>query len=262
MITALAYRPAEIQKSAEAWMPGLSDLVEAIGKEDFGSQMLTFFDNSFGADHCAVYQLLKYELTEIASVGADIPLLIAETHLSPYEVKRRFRQFGQSRPRVERYKLTNSPNSRFSSSVAPQGIMIIGSKMDAQYCVRILRLAQQVELSDSDLAHLQDAAHLIISLVARHQDLSISKPNPLPELTSLKKIEERILSTKCLSRREGEVCARILCGYSSCGIALDLGIGKESVMTYRKRAYQHLGIGSQRELLLWYLEQATEVIDN
>jgi DNA-binding CsgD family transcriptional regulator len=63
------------------------------------------------------------------------------------------------------------------------------------------------------------------------------------------------LSSPRLARREAEVCARILYGMTSLGIALDLGIGEESAMTYRKRAYNRLNIGSQRELLLWYLDQ-------
>lgn len=42
---------------------------------------------------------------------------------------------------------------------------------------------------------------------------------------------------------------------SSPGIALDLGIGEGSAMTYRKRAYQRLKISGHRELLLWYLEE-------
>jgi DNA-binding CsgD family transcriptional regulator len=40
---------------------------------------------------------------------------------------------------------------------------------------------------------------------------------------------------------------------SHLGIALDLNVGEETVKTYKNRAYQKLGIGSQRELLMWYL---------
>ena len=49
------------------------------------------------------------------------------------------------------------------------------------------------------------------------------------------------------------MCARILYGLSSVGIALDLTVSEETVKTYRKRAYQRLAIGSERELLTWYL---------
>src|SRR5262249_55197346 len=74
-----------------------------------------------------------------------------------------------------------------------------------------------------------------------------------PALSSLPAISQCLHDAGELSQRETDVCARILYGLSYYGIALDLGIGKESVMTYRKRAYKRLGIGSQRELLIWYL---------
>lgn len=46
---------------------------------------------------------------------------------------------------------------------------------------------------------------------------------------------------------------------STTGIALDLDIRVETVMTYRKRSYRRLGIATQRELLLWYIKLWTHV---
>lgn len=51
-----------------------------------------------------------------------------------------------------------------------------------------------------------------------------------------------------LTARERDVCVRILLGYGSEAIGLDLGIAPSSVVTYRKRAYEKLGICSQAEL--------------
>ena len=51
-----------------------------------------------------------------------------------------------------------------------------------------------------------------------------------------------------LTVRERDVLARILVGMTSEGISLDLGIGLNTVLTYRKRAYGRLRITSQAEL--------------
>ena len=51
-----------------------------------------------------------------------------------------------------------------------------------------------------------------------------------------------------LTAREKDVCRRILDGFSSEAIAGELGIALNSVFTYRKRAYEKLGIASQNEL--------------
>lgn len=258
MATVLAYRAAEADDFTESWMPGLSDLVEVIGLEEFGNQMLAFLDRVVGADHCTIYQLSNYDLVEVGSAGIDT---IPEAYLSSYEVKRRFRQLGTSGSRVDTYRLSSALDCSIRPA-AHEGIMVLGSKLGSPYCIRILRTSQGHEATEAQLGRLREAADVLISLAARHQNLFLSKPTSSSALTSLVQIQERILSTKSLSRREGEVCARILYGFSSCGIALDLGIGKESVMTYRKRAYQHLGIGSQRELLLWYLEQVPETLNS
>jgi len=45
-----------------------------------------------------------------------------------------------------------------------------------------------------------------------------------------------------------EGCERILLGYTSVGIGLDLKIAQSSVVTYRRRAYEKLDISTQNEL--------------
>lgn len=51
-----------------------------------------------------------------------------------------------------------------------------------------------------------------------------------------------------LSPRELEVCIRIMLGVTSEGIGIDLGISRNTVLTYRKRAYARLNISSQNQL--------------
>lgn len=51
-----------------------------------------------------------------------------------------------------------------------------------------------------------------------------------------------------LPHRELEVCARAAYGMSVEATALDLKLGRASVLTYRKRAYARLGVSSANEL--------------
>ncbi len=231
--------------------PSLSEIVEAIGREGFAEQVLDYLNRYIGADHCAIFQLKNYELSEVASASLVGAAMMPKSDLTSYEVKRQLSQVGSSGARVDVCNITGTENTR--SIGKRQRIMICEQKANASYCLRILRSAQRESLSEPQVEYLRLIAHLLISFVARHVDLFERKPNLTPALTSLEEIQSCVIGATDLSRREGEVCARILYGLSSCGIALDLGIGKESVMTYRKRAYQRLGIGSQRELLMWYL---------
>lgn len=51
-----------------------------------------------------------------------------------------------------------------------------------------------------------------------------------------------------LSPREAQECALIACGYSMAAIALELNVGQETAITFRKRAYAKLSISSRGEL--------------
>jgi DNA-binding CsgD family transcriptional regulator len=88
-------------------------------------------------------------------------------------------------------------------------------------------------------------APLVSAAVARHCQADAASADPAVKLEALFASREPLAS---LTAREKEVCLRILSGYSSETIAADLGIGLNSAFTYRKRAYQKLGIASQNEL--------------
>ncbi|HLY87344.1 MAG TPA: LuxR C-terminal-related transcriptional regulator [Acetobacteraceae bacterium] len=70
-----------------------------------------------------------------------------------------------------------------------------------------------------------------------------------PKDLSLQLYRQRLLALdRGLTGREIDVCARSLSGMTAEGIGLELEIKKSSVVTYRKRAYERLGISSQHEL--------------
>lgn len=97
--------------------------------------------------------------------------------------------------------------------------------------------------SKEETTRIGEAAHLLLALVRRHADQSS---------LSRKKVDcyERLAATApSLTRREAQVCAGIIRGLTSEGIALELGIGLNSVLTYKKRAYARLRISSQNQLM-------------
>jgi DNA-binding CsgD family transcriptional regulator len=65
---------------------------------------------------------------------------------------------------------------------------------------------------------------------------------------------EHFLAACNLPRRQVEVCARILLGFSRDEISNDLGIGVETVQTHRKRAYCRLHVASDREFASWFAD--------
>jgi DNA-binding CsgD family transcriptional regulator len=99
--------------------------------------------------------------------------------------------------------------------------------------------------TDEDTARIADMAHLLLALVRRHADHgTASRQN------SLAYYRERLAAVApSLTPRETEVCAAIILGLTSEGIALELGVGLNTVLTYKKRAYARLAISSQNQLM-------------
>lgn len=100
--------------------------------------------------------------------------------------------------------------------------------------------------SPREMENLAWLAETVSQCVLRHRDLTAAPAKPRREDVA------RLLASRAtdLTARERDVCSRILTGYSTEAIALDLGVTAHSVATYRKRAYAKLGICSQHELFM------------
>jgi DNA-binding CsgD family transcriptional regulator len=114
--------------------------------------------------------------------------------------------------------------------------------------------------SDAGIDGLTEMAGVLVPILAKHIEYCEYRHSAGRALSSLEEIERCISKTRRLTLRETEVCARTVYGMSTAGIAHALGIGEESVKTYRRRAYEKVGVGSSREIVGWYLARWSEAI--
>lgn len=110
---------------------------------------------------------------------------------------------------------------------------------DTCFYVNFYRIDAQGRFSATQRDRLQAIAPAIAASVARHFQKTT------PDLAVLFATRAPL---SALTPREQEVCRRILLGLSSEAISQALGISLHSTLTYRKRAYERLGISSQNEL--------------
>ncbi|MCK1734548.1 LuxR family transcriptional regulator [Bradyrhizobium sp. 138] len=113
---------------------------------------------------------------------------------------------------------------------------------DTCFYVNFYRIAAQGRFTAAQRERLQAIAPAIGASVARHFQ---EKAAPEQSLAALFATRAPLAG---LTPREQEVCRRILTGFSSEAISQELGISLHSTLTYRKRAYERLGISSQSEL--------------
>ncbi|WP_448029873.1 helix-turn-helix transcriptional regulator [Bradyrhizobium liaoningense] len=110
------------------------------------------------------------------------------------------------------------------------------------FYVNFYRIAAQGRFSAVQRDRLAAIAPAIAASVARHFQHSAAPDQTLATLFAT------CAPLAGLSPREQEVCRGILEGFSSEAISRTLGISLHSTLTYRKRAYERLGISSQSEL--------------
>jgi DNA-binding CsgD family transcriptional regulator len=243
----------------------LPALVNAIGESCFGPVLAQYLNDLCGAYHFAAFRFEKDELCEVAACCVE-PERTARDQVDSYvtqgwwrhdpammEVKR---GAGVHGPKVIHVDLGDSSYVPIRTSVYPHvrdRLLLCGHGPYVGFGLSLVRADTQTPFALDAMDKVANSAELLMAVLSKHSQLCHSRRTVAQAITDLRAIESCIVSTGTLPRREAEVCARILYGMSSVGIALDLSVSEETIKTYRKRAYQRLVIGSERELLVWYL---------
>ena len=121
------------------------------------------------------------------------------------------------------------------------------------YC-NFYRVGRSGPYSAKDWQLLEVILPLVTTLISTHyRILQLTPTDEKGRFRNARSLVHNIISKNVspfsqLTPREREVCERILLGYTSVGIGLDLNIAQSSVVTYRRRAYEKLGISTQNEL--------------
>ncbi|MEO6186043.1 MAG: helix-turn-helix transcriptional regulator [Steroidobacteraceae bacterium] len=132
----------------------------------------------------------------------------------------------------------------FDDAGIVERVSVIQRGADTWRVMNVARHSSGGCFTDSEIGALVDMACLVLPMLPLNRKLPAG-PAPL----TLSQIEDRFASRfEALTLREREVCARAALGMSVEATALDLGIARTSVLTYRRRAYQRLSVKSPVEL--------------
>lgn len=132
----------------------------------------------------------------------------------------------------------------FDDAGIVERISIIQRGADTWRVINVSRHASDGRCSDGEIGCLIGLACLVLPMLPLNR-----RGAHAPRPPTVRELEERF-ANRCVSltARERQVCARAALGLSVEATALELGIGKTSVLTYRQRAYQRLGVTSPFEL--------------
>jgi DNA-binding CsgD family transcriptional regulator len=245
--------------------PHLLDLMSYIGRPEFNHALLEYLNDTIGAEHCAVLRHEKSEMVKLCAIsldgsntaGGQVDLYIR--NYWRFDPTMACAMPAQSSVTLQRLDLSRLPPSGLRDLVyRRQGvadrILLRSVSGPGITSLSVVRTERSGAFSDSKIECLQDMSNVLMSIINRHAELVFGQSDLERALTSLDVIVDSMQNApERMPRREIEVCSRILYGLSSSSIGRDLNIGEETIKTYRKRAYDRLGIATQHELLVWYL---------
>lgn len=252
------------QPPANKSVASLAPLIDSIGGDSFGPTLAHVLYSLCGAEHFVAFRLGEDDLRTVFAGGVQPSRPAGEV--------------------VERYvddelwrtDAAMSAVRRSASAVAPvfihagvrdraisdlfyrvdlpvsDRVLLCGPGSGGSFGLCAVLRASHGTFSSGAICNLTNITTLLAALLAKHAAV-VRRNRAVQSLATLPAIERRIAATRDLPRREGEVCARVLYGMSSAGIAVDMDVSEQTVKTYRKRTYQRLSVGSERELLNWYL---------
>lgn len=245
-----------VRTSAEAELAAA--LMAAIGTADFAARLLSAAEPSLPASHCTVFALRssgRVEAISSASVIGEAATLTAIEYMrmgfdqqdsnmvwlakrKPGKVTQMWvaHQFPDEVAN-EAYRLLcygeNGIRERLSLRVVwPDGY---------RFAVSFYRNFSFPDFGEPDFDWLARHGLLLCAAVMRHIQIA---PRPVLDIPL-----EAQLTTR-LPGRERQVVAHILAGLTTKEAAHEMGISATTALTYRYRAFQHLGIRSHRELMV------------
>jgi DNA-binding CsgD family transcriptional regulator len=238
----------------------LCDVVKSIGTDSYGQTCLAFLERSLSAEHWALFRFRSGSPLKCVAAASVHHRAAALENIDRFVVRCH----------------NVDPSVKAASKHNPMATLTkldINDIEDAQYrhCFELTRVRERVSLfswigndlyqlsafrgprvsrfTPAEMNNFAALAELLLVTAQKHEVI-LEQRRGVPRHLDIKGIE-RLLKMRMpsLSTRECEVCARAIVGKTIEGTSLDLDIRRTSVITYRQRAYQKLGISRTNELV-------------
>lgn len=249
----------------------ISRLISFIGNDDFGDGFFHTIDGMVPIDHCTVFISEHDEITPLVAQAH-----CAQTRRKVQTLARSYVLTGHRRDPIWKTAINNSVDEPFV--VMPSAVNDIAYRREfydspnvfeevalcSQRDGRLVYVAYYREkhkghFKTEEIHCLSACGQAVMAVLTKQADISrrlggqATRSQPLTRDQLLKKVHGVILEdAPQLTKREAEICAGIILGYTVLGLSLNLGISVNTVATHRKRAYAKLKVSSQNELFTHY----------
>lgn len=243
----------------------IASLIGALHTDQFEAVTLDLLQDFTGTEHYSIYRVRgdKAEFLGGASKRGEHPARLTGVsqrfHRSYAELLRAQQLCKAGEPAIVLHTpIDSTEDDGLKAALLHYHIvdrmMLCGCIENDLLAITLLRSEQSGKFDPEQIAQIEANADLLIAMCAKHAALHWDRPRGVKIFESVDTIEATIKAAGWgLSVRELQVSARILFGISALGISIDLGLGEDTIATYRKRLYARLSIGSRHELMQKYL---------
>jgi DNA-binding CsgD family transcriptional regulator len=259
--------PAPSQRDAQASLAGV---IGAVGASEFANAALASVNRALNAASWSVYRVWRDHAPVLHLSGSLGVRDTTRDCFAAYRdgLYRRDRTFDAARAAsvhgesmMFRLRARDVPNADHREAiyhrhgVAERLSIVEPQADDSVLAVNLYHHEHQGSFADAELASFESLALGLMAAVRRHIELSAPAEPQRPALPALREA----LLRRCpgMPPRELDVCARLLQGMSYDGIAVDLDLGVATVKTYRRRAFDRMGLHFKSELFASFMPGAT-----
>lgn len=253
--------------NAETCLKGVANLIDVIGAQDFAGDFFAAVNAMVPIDHCTVFMS---DADRVRTIIAR-----ARSERATHQVKSLADSYSGSAYRddpiwsktdaepscwlIQPDTLCNADFRReyYDKPRVLEEVAVSGMSSGRRIYVSYYRERGHARFTRDEIAVLTTCAEPAIAVLSKHVELSDRiaplKPKPISRDEVFQRVQRAILDDHpALTRRETEICAGIVLGYTVLGLSLNLGISTNTVATHRKRAYAKPKICSQNELFAHY----------
>jgi DNA-binding CsgD family transcriptional regulator len=235
--------------------------VSALGTTEYGRACFRVFEQSFDVDHWALFRYQPPQPVKCIATASRAFEAAAEKNVDFFLSRCyrfdpsliAFKEQHTERPCLIKMAISDIDDAQYRhcfevTNVRERLSFFAADRTDLlQLC--IYRATPNQTFSGPEMNLFATLARLVIATALKHEELADTAATARGQL-DIGSLERRLGDLEMgLSRRERQVCARAVAGRTIEATATELEIRKTSVITYRQRAYQKLGISKQSDLL-------------
>jgi DNA-binding CsgD family transcriptional regulator len=253
--------PARIDERFALQSIRANDVVNAIGTQRYSAACFEVFEQPLEVDHWALYRHnADSSVNCIATASRSYPLAAKENisrfigryyKFDPSLVAARARPLRSAC--VIKMEVADIRDRHyrhcFDLTHVQERVSFFHCAGTDLYQLSVFRRTGKRPFSPEDMARFSSLASFVVTCAVKHEMFK-QIATGIPRHLDLDAIEQLLRYTPAgLSRREAQVCARVITGMTIDRTAADLAIKRTSIVTYRQRAYEKLNISRQNELV-------------